>query len=764
MEGVFPLFLQVNTLVLNELSSTCFYYRTHFGKIKPTMNNMLDILNPQQQKAVTAPPGPTLVLAGPGSGKTRVLTYRIAYLIGALEIPPYNILAVTFTNKAAREMATRVESIISSQSQGLWLGTFHAICGRILRYEADLLPVSRNFVIFDQDDQLSLMKSVIREFRADEKLFRPASVLDSISKAKNELLGPEDYIIQTYRDEQVQKFYGRYQKLLVQSNAMDFDDMLMYTANLLSQVASVRANYAHKFEHILVDEFQDTNLAQYNILYHLASQHKNLFLVGEEDQSIYRWRGADYRNIQRFEKDFKQTNKILLEQNYRSSQVILDTAVAVIDRNPNRTHKSLFTNLKGGEKVTLHTAYDDHEEAAYVVESISQLMRSKKANPSDFAIMYRTNAQSRLLEEEFRRAGINYRLVGAQRFYGRREVKDLVAYLRLVYNPLDEVSLARVINTPPRGIGQKTIEKLKLAAQANDCSMVEVLLDLSKGEQSRYRSAFGSEGAKLALFGKLLSTWREFSEQSSLTELFDFIADKIGYHEYINDRSEEGFDRWENVMELRQVTLEYEDKGLPEFLEAMALVADQDTLPEERDTPTMLTLHAAKGLEFEHVIIIGLDEMLLPHSRSFDDYESMAEERRLFYVGITRAKRKLTLVRALRRRNLHGGYEETLPSRFLEDIPGNLLDSPVKRTSNYRSEFKSYFENRWEVPAYRYKETPKPQAEKQFKTGMQVQHPVYGKGVVRTSRLELGDETVEVFFENAGLKALVASMANLIIL
>jgi len=727
---------------------------------------LLALLNPQQQKAVVAPEGAVLVLAGPGSGKTRVLTYRIAYLVGGLNIPPHNILAVTFTNKAAKEMNARVEKIIGSHASGLWLGTFHAICGRILRREADLLPVDKNYVIFDEDDQRALMKQVLKEANVDEKLYRPNSILDAISRAKNDLTKPADYPIQTFRDEKIRDFYTRYQQLLVKNNAMDFDDMLLYTADILERFPVIRDKYAHRFEHILVDEFQDTNQAQYFILYHLASKHHNLYVVGDEDQSIYRWRGADYRNLKRFEKDFPGYLKILLEQNYRSTQSILDAAMAVIDQNDNRTRKKLFTEKTRGEKVALYEAMDDHDEAEYVVKAISRAMNLGKAKQSDFATMYRTNAQSRLLEEEFRRAGINYRLVGAQRFYGRREVKDAIAYLRLVHNPRDQVSLARVINTPPRGIGDKTVEKLAQYAASVNLTSGEVLLDLALGDRSVHLLPLGREGLKLASFGKLLTTWRALVEQGSLADLFDRILKDVDYQVYINDRSEEGFDRWENVMELRLVVMEYEDQGLGEFLESMALVADQDTLPEVMDAPTMMTLHAAKGLEFEQVFIVGLDEMLLPHVRSRDDVEAMAEERRLFYVGMTRARQKLTLVRARRRRSSYGSYEETQPSRFLDDLPDDLIEGE-RRT--YRSRLSSAPTGpsrtpRWEVPAFRVPLKDTTPKETKYKSGMRVRHPIYGNGTVRISRIELGDETVEVNFDRGVLKALVASLANLEIL
>ncbi len=417
--------------------------------------------------------GPVLVLAGPGSGKTRVLTHRIAYLIGAMGVRPYHILAVTFTNKAAREMDNRVMDLVgqftqtgaNSSGSGLTLGTFHATCARILRREAEHLPFDSNFVIFDADDQLNLVKQAIRDLKLDEKRYRPQGVHASISNAKNELLLPDDYPATNYRDEVVKRVYKRYQELLLANNALDFDDLLLWTAYLLEENAPVRERYARRYEHVLVDEFQDTNMAQYLLLKHLASFHNNIFVVGDTDQSIYRWRGADYRNVLRFEQDFPDSQVILLEQNYRSTQAILDVAMAVIDRNPHRTPKRLFTDRGAGQKITLHETYDDRLEAAYVVDTIAALVKTRQLQPGNFAVMYRTNAQSRLLEEAFLQASLPYKLVGAQRFYGRREIKDVIAYLRLVHNPSDELSLTRVINVPHRGIGDKTYLALRTQAQ-----------------------------------------------------------------------------------------------------------------------------------------------------------------------------------------------------------------------------------------------------------------------------------------------------------
>jgi DNA helicase-2/ATP-dependent DNA helicase PcrA len=728
------------------------------------MTDLLSNLNAQQQRAVAAPPGPALVLAGPGSGKTRVLTFRIAYLIAALGVPAYQILAVTFTNKAAREMADRVDALLGSRTRGLWLGTFHAICGRILRREAAHLPVDHNYVIFDADDQRTLVKRVVKEKGLNEKDYRPRTVLGKISQAKNDLIGPEDFPIQTHRDETIKAVYQAYQAYLVASNAMDFDDMLLYTATLLESNPDVRETYAQRFRHILVDEFQDTNQAQYYLLHYLASHHHNLFVVGDEDQSIYRWRGADYRNVQRFQRDYPEAETILLEQNYRSTQTILDAAVAVIDQNTNRTEKNLFSERGAGEALVIYEAADDREEADYVVDTIARQVQIGNARESDFAIMYRTNAQSRLLEEAFRRANMSYRLVGAQRFYGRREVRDMIAFLRLIYNPRDEVSLARVINLPSRGIGAVTLEKLQSRARQAGLSSGEVLLALPGEDDQGHRKALGRSAARLMPFAEMLAHWVEAVDQTALTGLFDQVLQETGYEDYIKSESDEDQDRWANVLELRQVLLEYEERGLAEFLEAMALVADQDTLPEERDAPTLLTLHAAKGLEFPQVFITGLDEYLLPHSRSRDDPESMAEERRLFYVGLTRARDRLYLLRARRRRSPYGSYENMEPSRFLKDLPEDLVRGNLRRVAAQDQPYdRQAFQ--WDVrygasrrESRREESVPR---EQRFHPDMRVLHPTYGEGVVRKSRLEYGDETVEVYFEGLGLKALVASLSSL---
>jgi DNA helicase-2/ATP-dependent DNA helicase PcrA len=715
----------------------------------------LDKLNQPQLNAVTAGNGPILVVAGPGSGKTRVLTQRIAYLIAGEGVRPWQILAVTFTNKAAKEMQARVKSLLPDQAiEGIMLGTFHAICARILRRESEHLPIASNFVIFDTDDQQRIVKAVIRELNINEKLYRPPSVHAAISRAKNELIGPDEYPAATYRDEIVKRVYVEYQKRLIASNAVDFDDLLVYTARLLEDNPTVRDKYAQRFRHVLVDEFQDTNLAQYALVRQLASFHKNIFVVGDPDQSIYLFRGADWRNVQRFEQDFADVQTILLEQNYRSRQNILNAAMGVIDRASNRKRKKLFTDRGEGEKIFFYEAPDDYAEASFVVDTIAQLVASHQFEPGDCAVMYRTNAQSRLVEEAFLQARLPYRLVGAQRFYGRREVKDVIAFLRLIHNPADEASLDRVINVPPRGIGDKTLLTLHNVARQNHLQPGFVLIDLARGADSPYWSSFaGRASISLADFGGMLANWRAAAPTLTTSELFDRVLFDLNYKQYIDDNSEEGVDRWENVEELRRLAVEYSTRSLDEFLENVALVSDQDTITEG-NVPTLLTLHAAKGLEFGAVFIVGLDDGILPHSRSFDEPEGMEEERRLFYVGITRAKDKLYLIRAIQRGG-RGAAEETYPSRFLDDVPADLL---IGRSRTGRSIHGRAPETLWSV----HSRPPSASVmDVKFRAGTHVRHQVWGEGIVLDSRIQDDDEIVDVVFESVGIKRLSASLANL---
>ncbi len=719
----------------------------------------LEGLNAQQRQAVSAPLGPVLVLAGPGSGKTRVLTHRIAHLIDHTNVRPSEIMAMTFTNKAAREMRSRVDTLLvdsPGSAMGVSLGTFHALSARMLRRESEHLPFSRAFVIFDDSDQLSIVKQVIKELNLDPKQASPGRVLATISGAKNELIDQETFAASTYFGEIVRRVYKRYQQLLLENNALDFDDILFWVVRLLQGDEDLQMRYRSRFPHILVDEFQDTNTAQYVILRLLSGKGSDLFVVGDADQSIYRWRGADYRNVLRFQEDYPDANVILLEQNYRSTQSILDVATAVIDRLPNRRKKRLFTDRGRGDPIVVHEAFNEAEEALFVVDKIAELTFAGEAEPGDCAVMYRTNAQSRALEEAFFKAGVPYRLVGAQRFYARREVKDVIGYMRLIHNPADQVSLLRVLNVPSRGVGSKTLETLLQTAARAGHSPVEILIDLARGSDSKFADVFSARAAKaLGGFGRQLGDWFEARDSLPLVELMDRVLADIGYRSYLEAGGEEGEDRWANVMELRGVAQEMPDLDLTTFLEHVALVSDQDTLTEGLNAPILLTLHAAKGLEFNVVFIIGMDDGVFPHQRSFEDSESMAEERRLLYVGLTRAKDRIFLVRAFRRR-LAGASIVNEPSRFLSDLPADLLEGDlVGRHTPAQASFAR--QTRWESTQFAPKEA-------RYRAGMRVRHRTFGEGIVVESQMQGGDEEIAVQFESAGMKHLLAGFAALEIL
>ena len=722
-------------------------------------------LNRQQREAVTAPDGAVLVLAGPGSGKTRVLTHRIAYLVQQGQVPVWRIMAVTFTNKAAREMRERVETMLGGAVDGLTLGTFHATCARILRREAEHLPVSADFVIYDSSDQESLIKQALKQLNLDDKQNSPRGILHSIGRAKNELISPEDYEATSYPQEIVRRVYEVYQKSLRENNALDFGDLLMEVVLLFDREPAVLQKYQERYRHILVDEFQDTNTVQYALIKRLSGLHGNLFCVGDEDQSIYLFRGADWRNVRRFRDDFECLT-ILLEQNYRSTQMILDAAQAVIKVNPYRTHKALFTERPGGKKITIHEAFNEDEEAEYILEMIQRTAGQGRADLGDFAIMYRTNAQSRRLEEAFVRAGLPYRLVGATRFYGRREVKDTIAYLRVVHNPLDSVSLLRIINVPTRAIGNKTLETLQSYAVGQGISLAEALARIAAGEKHPFS---GRAANALTRFNNLLAGWLMRRDSLPVAELMDLVLEESGYRAMLHDGSPEEEERWENVLELRSVAADYPDMTLSEFLEQVALVSDADTLPEGGSAPTLLTLHAAKGLEFPIVFIVGLEDEMLPHKRSWDDPDQMAEERRLLYVGITRAKDELYLIHCFRRSNW-GNVDYGRPSRFLSDIPDELVSgraARADRTAPSKTDWSwSSADSRRNLPtpAWMSPRAPSPApaaAAPSFSTGQQVRHPKFGDGVVVESKLADGDSIVTIAFKDAGLKRLLGSLAKL---
>jgi DNA helicase-2/ATP-dependent DNA helicase PcrA len=704
---------------------------------------------------VTAPAGPILVLAGPGSGKTRVLTSRVAWLVLEHDVAPWRVMAVTFTNKAAREMRERLEGLLgASRSRSLSLGTFHATCARILRREAEAAGISRDYVIFDTDDQRQVIKQALEDLNLDDKRYRPRSMQSAISHAKSELVSPQAYAAQSYYGEIVKRVYERYQDLLRANSGLDFDDLLMVTAKMFKERSNVLARYQERYRHILVDEFQDTNQAQYALLRQLSGQHQNLFCVADEDQSIYRWRGADYRNIRRLQNDHPEIETFLLERNYRSTQTILDAAQAVIRHNRDRVDKQLFTERGEGPEIVVHEAYDQDDEARFVVDTIAQLVAQEGRSAGDFAVMYRTNAQSRALEDAFVRAGLPYKLVGATRFYSRREVKDLLAFLRLIQNPDDDVSMARVINVPPRGIGQKTRTALEDAARKDGISVYRVLRQVQAPDLEGPDLWTRAERSVLD-FLQILEGWIAARGEFPVAELINRVLEDTRYADYLRDGSDEGEERWANVLELRNVAAEDPDVSLTEFLTDVALVSEVDNLSADVDAPTLLTLHSAKGLEFPVVFITGLEEGLMPHSRSFEEPEEMAEERRLAYVGLTRAQDRLFLTYAFRRTR-YGSSEATVPSRFLEDIPAALTAGSWRMSRQSRRQRQTSWERPRSGKVVTLDNSP---TEPQFRAGQRVVHQAFGEGMVLACRAQGDDQIVTVNFEQGGEKRLMASFA-----
>jgi len=742
-----------------------------------TVSSILSGMNPQQCQAVTAGDGPVLVLAGPGSGKTRVLTHRIAYLVQERGVRAWHIAAVTFTNKAAREMENRVVGLLggSGQLDGLSIGTFHALCARILRIEADYTPLTRDYVIFDTDDQLSVMRQVIAELNLDPKRNNPRGLLNTVSAAKNELIGPAEYQPRDYADEKIRRVYVRYDELLRENNARDFDDLLMHTVQLFREHPDVLERYQRRYRYILVDEFQDTNMAQYVLVRLLAGLHRNLFVVGDPDQSIYAFRGADYRNVQRFREDYPDAQVILLEQNYRSHQAILDAAMGVIDQNPDRPKKKLFSERKQGPLLYVYEAYNEDDEARFVVETIAELVAQGEYEPGDFAIMYRTNAQSRALEEGFRRANMPYRVVGATAFFGRKEIKDVIAYLRLIHNPDDNVSLQRIINVPTRGIGLKTLETLDTWAADLGTTAPQALMLLL--DQSVDAPFTGRARNALEAFAAQLAEWRAVKDELAPDELMTRVLNDTGYLSYLDDRTEQGESRIENVLELRGYAEQYAGLPLATFLEEVSLVSDVDTRDDDENRPSLMTLHSAKGLEFPVVFIVGLEENILPHARSISpEHNPLAapeekeaarraveEERRLFYVGITRAKDRLYLVYATIR-SLYGDSRANLPSRFLYDIPERVREGAAlsrrARADRDRENFQALL--RWNRGASLEDRPPQrerraPSAAARFKGGDLVWHSKYGEGVVVSVKNSGDMELVDVLFPGeTGQKTIVA--------
>ncbi|GIW12578.1 MAG: DNA helicase [Tepidiforma sp.] len=715
----------------------------------PPMVDVLQGLNDAQRDAVVHPGGALLILAGPGSGKTRVITHRIAWLIRQRRVAPWHILAVTFTNKAAREMRDRAARLIGEDAASVHMGTFHAMCARWLRIDGEAVGVPRDFAIYDDADQLGAVKRALEELRIDPRQFPPRSVLARISAAKSELLTPGALLerVRTYPEEVTARAYERYDAALKRAGALDFDDLLLRAVDLL-RLPEMREKWAGRYLHVLVDEFQDTNPAQYVLARELASVHGNITVVGDPDQGIYSWRSADIRNVEHFKRDFPGATVVLLEQNYRSTAPILRAADAVIARNPGRHPRKLWTDRAGGDPIITFEAYNDEEEGEFVAREVAKLVAAGRRY-DDIAVLYRTNAQSRPFEEALVRHRIPYRLVGGVRFYERREVRDLLAYLRVIHNPADEASLLRIINVPGRGIGDRTIERLRELAAAQGSSMWEACRAAATG---RAETIGGRAVAALRDFVTTVEGLRKLREER-LVALFERLLDAVGYVRYLQegDNVEE---RLENVLQLQSLLAEYEEiagegNDLATFLQDVALVTDQDTLDGRSSGVTLITLHAAKGLEFPVVFLAGMEEGVLPHIRSFDDPDQMAEERRLCYVGMTRAMDQLYLTRAYRRMT-YGMSAANPPSRFLADVPAAVR-------SPYGSAPRGYVEAAAE-PSRVDGEAAEAAA---FHPGTRVVHPKFGEGLVVDARLNGGDVEYVVEFDAAGTRRLLQSYARL---
>jgi DNA helicase-2/ATP-dependent DNA helicase PcrA len=741
--------------------------------VSETPNQQIDVLlerlNPPQREAVTHADGPLLIFAGAGSGKTRVLTARIAYLIASKRVWPDRLLAVTFTNKAAREMRSRVETLVGEPAQRMWVGTFHSTAVRILRREADRLGIPSSFVIFDEDDTRAALKRVLDELRLDPKRYPVGALSQGISQAKSELKRPDDIPNRSYADEVLRRVYDTYQEVLRRSGGLDFDDLIMKLVELYSTDEEALAKWRDRFRHVLVDEYQDTNHAQYVLVNLLAAEHRNVAVVGDDDQSIYRFRGADIRNILDFRKDYPDAHVVHLEQNYRSSQAILDTAYSVIRSNPERADKRLWTDRAGGEKVMATQAYNEVEEAEFVADEIERLRKTEQRGYSDFAVLYRTNAQSRAFEDVLARRRIPYRLVGGIRFWERREVKDLVAYMRFCFNPRDALSFGRIVSVPSRKIGNVTVEAINSYAREAEADVLEILK-----EPGRVPGVPKTAVGPLAGFRAQVESVRSTMGVLRPSELIDHVIEVMGLRAHYLDGTPQGEARIENLNELRGLAEQFDDRdpaqGLEDFLAEVALVSDVDAYDENGEGVTLITLHMVKGLEFPVVFMVGMEEGLLPHQRALDEQverdqnpraagaatSEMAEERRLAYVGMTRAKDRLYLSCAFRR-HLYGRSQPAFPSRFLTDIPQSLLAAPrgSAPVAPPRQGYKERYVER-QIEA-----APAPPPVQRFASGDRVTHPAFGAGTVVKSTLTRTDEELVIKFDKAGLKILSGMLAPL---
>lgn len=733
---------------------------------------LLNGMNPRQKEAVLHTDGPLLLMAGAGSGKTRVLTHRIAYLIEEKEVNPWNILAITFTNKAAKEMKERVNAILASGGEDVWVSTFHSMCVRILRRDVDFIGYNRNFTIIDSSEQLNLMKRILKELNIDPKKYDPRSILGTISQAKNSLQTSQDFAKMqgSYYEEIAAKCYAAYQKELQYNQCMDFDDLIMNTIRLFEEHPDSLTYYQNKFHYIHVDEYQDTNHAQYTLVNLLAGRFRNLCVVGDADQSIYGWRGADMQNILDFEKDYPNAAVILLEQNYRSTKNILSAANQVIENNSNRKPKNLWTENKEGNKITYYRADNERDETRFIVDRMQEEIRSNHRNYGDFAILYRTNAQSRVMEETLLKANIPYKMVGGHKFYDRKEIKDILAYLNVLANPQDSISFERIVNSPKRGIGPGSIEKLRSFASLHEWPLLEAAQNVDLANIG------GKAGQQLGAFGEMIQEVTQMIPYLTVTELTKEVLDRSGYLEDLKIQNTlEAQARIENLEEFLTVTQEFdkqfeqqneEDADAPEekltvFLNDLALVSDIDNLEEDASQVTLMTLHAAKGLEFPVVFLIGLEEGVFPLSRALMEESELEEERRLAYVGITRAEEALYLTNAFSR-TLYGRTQYNRPSRFVEEIDQELLEIEGMRPTPKKTPVFA------KKTAYSYKQpetavVPSKSAtggeNNSWKPGDKVKHKKWGLGtVVRVSGTSK-DLELDVAFPSQGVKRLLAAFA-----
>ncbi|HOK43336.1 MAG TPA: DNA helicase PcrA [Thermoclostridium caenicola] len=728
---------------------------------------LLENLNEQQKKAVLHTEGPLLVLAGAGSGKTRVLTHRIAYLVGEMGVSPWNILAITFTNKAAREMKERLEKLIGAPANDLWVGTFHACCVRILRREIERLGYDRSFVIYDTDDQQTLIKSCLEQLGINEKNFPPGSVLHEIGRAKDELISPAQYLkmyASDYRLGKIARIYELYQKKLKSNNALDFDDIIFHTIRIFSEFPEVLDYYAEKFRYIHVDEYQDTNTAQYMLVSMLASKHGNICVVGDDDQMIYGWRGANLRNILDFEKDFKSCRVIKLEQNYRSTKTILEAANHVIQNNAGRKQKRLWTENPEGSLVNRYEAADEHDEAYYIADVIRSLKASGRSY-SDMALLYRINAQSRVFEEVFMKTGIPYKIFGGLKFYDRKEIKDVIAWLRLVQNADDDISFSRAINVPKRGIGKTTLDKVEQLAIQEDTSMYRI------ASRAEAYPELARASRNLLGFCRFVEDLKAMSREAELVDFIALLLDRSGLvRELEKELTPESMTRIENIKEFLSVAQEFAEKAeekptLEDFLAHISLVADIDDSEEVGDRVVLMTLHSAKGLEFPVVFIAGMEEGVFPSYRSLYDEDQLEEERRLCYVGITRAQEEIYLTNA-KCRMLFGSTSYNRVSRFISEIPDSLIASPAHGRPTPAAS-NSWLGSRGKMDLNDLKSRIRAfnrasqEEGESVEVGDRVLHKKFGAGTVMKKTPDGGDFQLEIRFDDYGMKRLMESFAKL---